>query len=104
MYLLQRLGGSQCNQFPKTILILLLLQNDMTPLMVACQSGDICSQAALILITHGARVDGLPNVCAWETLNVVHATMTSSSLISLVPRPIRKIGEKGLVSTVYACA
>ena len=24
--------------------------------------------------------------------------------LSLVPRPIQKIGEKGLVSTVYACA
>ena len=34
----------------------------MTPLMVACQSGEICSHAALILITHGARVNGLPNV------------------------------------------
>ena len=51
----------------------------MTPLMVACQSGEICSKAALILITHGARVDGLSNVCAWQTLNV--ATMTSSSLM-----------------------
>jgi len=30
--------------------------------MVACLSGDICCQAALILITHDARVNGLPNV------------------------------------------
>ena len=53
----------------------------MTPLMVACQSDEICSQAALILITHGARVDGLPNVCALQTLIVVHATMMISSLM-----------------------
>jgi len=39
------------------------LQNGVTPLMVACLSGDICCQAALILIRHGARVNGLPNVC-----------------------------------------
>jgi len=38
------------------------LQNGVTPLMVACLSGDICCQAALILITHDARVNGLPNV------------------------------------------
>jgi len=37
-------------------------KNGVTPLMVACLSGDICCQAALILITHAARVNGLPNV------------------------------------------
>ena len=52
--------------------------------MVACQSGEICSHATLILITHGARVNGLPNVCALKTLNVVHATTMISSLVCFV--------------------
>ena len=52
-----------------------MLQIGVTPLMVACQSSDICSQAALILITHDARVDGHPNVYALQLVNIVHATV-----------------------------
>ena len=49
-----------------------MLQNGVTPLMVACQSGDICSEAAMILMAHGARVDGLSDVRALhqEMLNM----------------------------------
>lgn len=47
------------------------LQNGLTPLMVACQSGDIYCQAALILITNGARVNGLPNVGTYP-VNMCH--------------------------------
>ena len=50
---------------------LFILQIDVTPLMVACLSSDICSEAALSLITNGARVDGLPNVCSLQSVNNV---------------------------------
>lgn len=37
-------------------------QNGQTPLMIACQSGDMCYDTAMLLITHGANPNGLPGV------------------------------------------
>ena len=49
-------------------LFVCLLQNGMTPILVACWSGENCNQAAMTLVTHGARVDGLPNVCFYQAV------------------------------------
>ena len=70
------------------------LQNGVTPLMVACLSGDICCQAALILITHDARVNGLPNV---GTYPVKICPISSDQLINIEPYIFVQIDDKPLI-------
>ena len=43
-------------------------------------------------------------VCLDQSLTFLTSVMVIIAGASLVPRPTRKIGEKGLVSTVCACA
>ena len=48
--------------YPVTILYFISQQNGLTPLVLCCQVGDICLESARLLVTHGAAVDGSPNV------------------------------------------
>ena len=73
------------------IFFLFMLQVDVTPLMVACQSSDVCSEAALSLITNGARVDGLPNVCSLQSVNNLEEAVMVPIFLSI------QIKEKPLI-------
>jgi len=80
-------------------------KNGVTPLMVACLSGDICCQAALILITHAARVNGLPNIddkplicaSAGGNIGLVEHLLTYGADID------QKHGRDGSTALIQAC-